>query len=95
MLRTSRIDIRETITSHDIVTFLVNAAWAICSTHHTVLNATPGAAVFGRDMLFDILYLANWQAIGQRQKNISSVNCVKMFLLINHIISSVQVFQLS
>jgi len=33
--------------------FIDNAVWAICSTYHTVLKASPGAAIFGRDMLFD------------------------------------------
>ena len=44
--------------------FLVNAAWALRSTYHTVLKFTPGAAVFGRDMIFDIPYIAEWTAIG-------------------------------
>ena len=48
--------------------FLVNAIWAICSTYHTVLNSLPGAAVFGRDMLFDIPHIADWAAIGQQQQ---------------------------
>ena len=30
--------------------FLNAAAWAICSTVHTTLDATPGQLVFGRDM---------------------------------------------
>jgi hypothetical protein len=48
----------------DIDTFIDNAAWAICSTYHTVLKASPGAAIFGRDMLFDILFVADWKQIG-------------------------------
>ena len=35
-------------------------AWAICSTYHMVLKASPGAAIFGRDMLFDIPFIADW-----------------------------------
>jgi len=30
------------------------------STYHTVLKASPGSAIFGWDMLFDIPYIANW-----------------------------------
>jgi hypothetical protein len=30
----------------------------------------PGAAIFGRDMLFDIPYLADWKAIGQRRQEL-------------------------
>ena len=39
--------------------FLDNASWAIHSTYHTMLKTSPGAAIFGRDMLFDIPYHAN------------------------------------
>jgi hypothetical protein len=42
---------------HDI--FLADAAWAIRSTHHKVLKASPGAAIFGQDMLFDIPFIAD------------------------------------
>jgi len=48
--------------------FLVKAAWAFRSTYHTVLKSTSGAAVFGRDILFDIPYTADWTAIGQRRQ---------------------------
>jgi hypothetical protein len=33
---------------------LANCAWAICSTVHSVLNATPAHIVLKRDMLFDL-----------------------------------------
>jgi hypothetical protein len=65
----------ETITPDDVNVFLNNAAWAICSTFHTVLKASPGAAIFGRDMLFDIPFIANWNIIGdyrQRQTDLST-----------------------
>ena len=52
-------------------TFLTNAAWAIRSTYHTVLKASPGAAIFGRDMLFDIPSIADWNKIGDyKQRSI-------------------------
>ena len=55
--------------------FLVAAAWAIRSTYHTVLKSSPGAAVFGRDMLFDIPYIADWTAIGnRRQASVDQMN---------------------
>jgi hypothetical protein len=43
----------------DIDTFIDNAAWAIRSTYQKVLKASPGAAIFGRDMLFDVPFLAD------------------------------------
>ena len=51
MLRTSEIDMAKTITESDIADFLTNAAWAVRSTYHTVPKTSPGAAIFGRDML--------------------------------------------
>ena len=30
-----------------------------------MLKASPGAAIFGRDMLFDIPFLADWNKIGE------------------------------
>ena len=57
MLRTAEIDMANTVAPSDIDAFLTNAAWAIRSTYHTVLKASPGAAIFGRDMLFDIPFM--------------------------------------
>jgi hypothetical protein len=65
----------KTITPDDVNVFLDNVTWAICSTYHTVLKASPGAAIFGRDMLLDILLISNWNKIGdyrQRQTNLNT-----------------------
>jgi hypothetical protein len=75
MLRTAEIDMADTVAPSDIDTFLTNASWAIRSTYHTVLKASPGAAIFGHDMLFDIPYLADWNKIGdfrQRQTDLNT-----------------------
>jgi hypothetical protein len=53
----------------DIDAFLTEAAWAIRSTYHTVLKASPGAAIFGRDMVFDIPFLADWNKIGDHRQH--------------------------
>ena len=47
---------------------LASAAWAIRSTIHTTLGATPGQLIYGRDMLFDLSFKANWHEIRQRKK---------------------------
>jgi hypothetical protein len=60
MLRTAELDMAVSLTPNDLDVFLDNAAWAIRSTYHRVLKASPGAAIFGRDMLFDILFVADW-----------------------------------
>ena len=62
---TSGLDKSNTVTDVMIADFLNDAAWAIHSTYHTVLRTTPGAAIFGRYMLYDILYLADWTNIGK------------------------------
>ncbi len=51
MLRTAEIDMATSVGPSNIATFLINAAWAIRSTYHTVLKASPGAAIFGRDVV--------------------------------------------
>ncbi len=47
MLRSSELDMAESVKDSDIDVFLSDAAWAVCSTYHTVLKASPGAAIFG------------------------------------------------
>ena len=42
--------------------------WAIRSTFHTTLGATPGQLIFGRDMLFDLSFKANWKNIKERKQ---------------------------
>jgi hypothetical protein len=43
--------------------FLQSTAWAIRSTYHTTLQATPCQLVFGRDMIHNIAFRANWDRI--------------------------------
>ncbi len=59
MVRTSEIDVADSVAPSDIDAVLSSASWAIRSTYHTVLKASPGAAIFGRDMLFDIPFIAD------------------------------------
>ena len=35
--------------------FISDASFTITSSYYTMLKATPGAAIFSRDMLFDII----------------------------------------
>lgn len=41
--------------------------WAVRSTYHTTLKATPGQLVFGRDMIFNIKHEADWQLIREQK----------------------------
>ena len=63
-MRTSELDMADSVEPADIDTFINNAAEAIHSTYHTVLKASPGAAIFGQEMLFDIPFVADWKLIG-------------------------------
>ncbi len=65
MLRTSELDMADSLNAESVSNFLDNAFWAVCSTYHTVLKSSPGVAIFGRDMLFGIPYLADWDKVGE------------------------------
>ena len=68
VIRTSELDMQDTCEPQMIDEILSNVGWAICSTQHTMLGSLPGSAVFGRDMLFAIPYLADWADIGRRRQ---------------------------
>jgi hypothetical protein len=74
MLHTSKLDMAESVKASDIDIFLSDAAWAVRSTYHTVLKTSPGAAIFGQDMLFDILFIADWQKIGEHRQCLTDLN---------------------
>ncbi len=71
-MRTSELDMADSVDPADIDTFIDNAAWAIRSTYHTVFKASPGAAIFGQDMLFDIPFVADWRDYRQNQTDCSN-----------------------
>jgi hypothetical protein len=71
---TSELDMAKSVKASDINVFLSDAAWAICATYQSVLKASPGAAIFGRDMLFDVLFIADWQKIGEHRQQLTDLN---------------------
>ncbi len=71
MLRTAELDMANPVTPNDVDVFLDNAAWAIRSTYHMVLKASPGAAIFGRNILFDILFVADCHKIGEWKQSLT------------------------
>jgi hypothetical protein len=73
MLRTSKLDMAELVKASDINIFLSDAARAVCSTYHTVLKASPGAAIFGRDMLFDVPFIADLQKIVEYRQQLTDL----------------------
>jgi len=53
---------------------LAATAYAVRSTYHTTLKATPGQLVFNRDMVFNIKHIANWKAISDRKQKVINYN---------------------
>jgi hypothetical protein len=67
----------ESVKASDIDVYLSDTTWAVCSTYHTVLKASPDAAIFGRDMLFDIPLIADWQKIGEHRQQLIDLNTAR------------------
>jgi hypothetical protein len=74
MLCTAKLNMVELVNASDINIYLSDAARAICSTHHAVLKASPGAAIFGQDMIFDIPFIADWKKIGDHRQKLTDLN---------------------
>ncbi len=74
MLRITELNKAELVKASDINVFLSGTVWAICSTYHTVLKTSPGTAIFGQDMLFDILFIADWKNIGEHRQQLTDLN---------------------
>ncbi len=73
----AKLDMAESVNASDINIFLADATWAICSTHLTVLKASPGAVIFGQDMLFDIPFIADWKKIGEHRQRLTDCNTAR------------------
>ena len=76
MIRTSELDMADSVAPSDIDAVLTDASWMIRSTYHTVLNASPGAAIFERDMMFDIPFIAEW-----RKLELETIGNAKLILI--------------
>jgi hypothetical protein len=68
---TAELDMANSVTPDDVDVSLDNAAWAMCSTYNTVLKASPGAAIFGCDILFDIPSMADLHKIGEQRQSLT------------------------
>jgi hypothetical protein len=61
----------------DMQQFIVDPVkWALNSTYHTTLEATPGQLAFGRDMIMPTSYLANWHYIRARRQAATDKNTI-------------------
>lgn len=75
VLRAFELEERDLDDSNPWDEFLTAAAYAIRSTHHTTLKASPAQLVFGRDMLLPVKFVADWARIQvNKQKQINKSN---------------------
>jgi transposase InsO family protein len=70
MLRSFDLENQELDVDNPFDYFLQSAAWAIRSTFHTTLQASPCQLVFGRDMIHNVAFKANWDRIRRRKQHL-------------------------
>ena len=70
MLRSYDLDNQDLDKLDPFGEYLHGIAWAIRCTYHTTLEATPGQLVYGRDMVMDIPFMADWPKIVNRKQQL-------------------------
>ena len=68
MIRTHEVDKMDFDYKDPWSQILSNCAWAIRTTAHTIMEATPAQLVFGRDMLFDLSFKTKWKSIKEKRQ---------------------------
>jgi hypothetical protein len=53
----------------DVLASIASIVWAICSSLHRRLEATPVQLVFGHDMIFNIKTVVNWDLIHKQKQS--------------------------
>ena len=71
MLRTFDLQLQQFDPTEPWQGYLAAIAFAIRSTYHTTLQATPAELVYGRDMIFEREHSANWDKIRRRKGKFS------------------------
>ena len=75
MLRTFELEEQQLDPTDPWTRILSAVAFAVRSTYHTTLEATPGQLIFGRDMLLPVKFQADWANIKmKRQSEINKNN---------------------
>jgi RNase H-like domain found in reverse transcriptase/Reverse transcriptase (RNA-dependent DNA polymerase)/Integrase zinc binding domain/Retroviral aspartyl protease len=77
MLRTSNLMSQKLQSLPALQQLLHNVQWALNTTYHTTLKATPGQLVFHRDLILPTQYLSNWATIRhykQQQANANNIS---------------------
>ena len=68
MIRTQDLDNHEFDPVDPWGDILAELAWAVRSLYHRTIDATPGQLVFGRDMIFNMLYNPDWKKMRERKR---------------------------
>jgi hypothetical protein len=68
ILRTFELEKKELDERDPWGPFLATVGFAIRSSYHTTLGATPGQLVYGRDMILPMPYEADWELIKSRRQ---------------------------
>ncbi len=66
-LRTMELE-KRSIDDSSFAAICANVVFGMRATYHTELQATPAQIVFGRDMVINASYLADWKAIASRRE---------------------------
>jgi hypothetical protein len=74
MIRTYELEKYELDFNDPCSQILSNCAWAIRSTAHGILDATPAQIVFGRDMLFDLSFTTKFRHLLNKKQKASDLN---------------------
>ena len=75
MIKTFQVYARDDIDENDPWSGILSAVmFAIRSTYHTTLEATPMQLVFGRDAILPIFHIADWKYIQDKKQRLINYN---------------------
>jgi len=78
MLHTQELDDNYPFDLNDPWTDIISkCAWTLRASVHSLMEASPGQLIFGRDMLFDVSFIANWQILKDRRREAALDNAMR------------------
>ena len=73
------------IDDDSIYAVLQNVAFGFRAAYHSILRSSPGQLVFGRSMIVNATYVANWKTIkDQKEKNMLRNNARENSSILSH-----------
>jgi hypothetical protein len=77
MVRASNLMAQDLSTHFALSRLMHNVQWALNTTFHTTLKATPGQLVFQHDLILPTQFLANWSTIRQARQDQANKNNIQ------------------